>query len=55
MPLGINPLNDFAFLKAFGTPEDRESLIGLLNAVLKPKSPIADVTIQNPFNYTVEV
>ena len=51
MPLGINPLNDFAFLKTFGTPENRESLIGLLNAVLKPKSPIADVTIQNPFNY----
>ncbi len=51
MPLGINPLNDFAFMKTFGTPENRESLIGLLNAVLKPNSPIADVTIQNPFNY----
>jgi predicted transposase/invertase (TIGR01784 family) len=51
MPLGINPLNDFAFMKTFGTPENRESLVGLLNAVLKPKSPIADVTIQNPFNY----
>ena len=51
MPLGINPLNDFAFLKTFGTPENRESLIDLLNAVLKPKSPIADVTIHNPFNY----
>ena len=51
MPLGINPLNDFAFLKTFGSQENREPLIGLLNAVLKPKSPIADVTIQNPFNY----
>ena len=51
MPLGINPLNDFAFMKTFGTAENREPLIGLLNAVLKPKSPIADVTIQNPFNY----
>jgi len=51
MPLGINPLNDFAFMKTFGTEENRESLIGLLNAVLKPKSPIADVTIENPFNY----
>jgi predicted transposase/invertase (TIGR01784 family) len=51
MPLGINPLNDFAFMKTFGTPENRESLVGLLNAVLNPQSPIADVTIQNPFNY----
>ena len=35
MPLGINPLNDFAFMKTFGTPEGREPLIGLLNAVLE--------------------
>ena len=51
MPLGINPLNDFAFMKTFGMEEEREPLIGLLNAVLKPNSPIADGTIQNPFNY----
>jgi predicted transposase/invertase (TIGR01784 family) len=38
-------------MKTFGAPEDRQPLIGLLNAVLKPKSPIADVTIENPFNY----
>jgi predicted transposase/invertase (TIGR01784 family) len=51
MPLGISPLNDFAFKKTFGTPENRESLISLLNAVIKPKSPISDLTIKNPFNY----
>ena len=51
MPLGINPLNDFAFMKAFATPEGKPSLIGFLNAVLKPKSPITDVTVENPFNY----
>ncbi len=51
MPLGISPLNDFAFKKTFGSPENRESLISLLNAVLKPRSPIADLTITNPFNY----
>ena len=51
MPLGINPLNDFAFQKTFGTPENREPLISLLNAILKPKSPITEVTIMNPFNY----
>ena len=52
MPLGISPLNDFAFQKTFGTPENRESLISLLNAILKPKSPIAEVTILNPINFT---
>ncbi len=51
MPLGINPLNDFAFMKIFGSPENRESLISLLNAILKLRSPIVDVTIQNAFNY----
>ena len=50
MPLGISPINDFAFKKTFGSPENRECLISLLNAVLKPKAPIVDVTIQNAFN-----
>ncbi len=50
MPLGIRPINDFAFKKTFGSPENRECLISLLNAVLKPKSPVVDVTIKNPFN-----
>jgi len=51
MPLGINPLIDFAFKITFGKPENRESLIGLLNAVLKPKPLIVEVTIENPFNF----
>ncbi len=51
MPLGISPLNDFAFMKTFATPEGCPSLIGFLNAVLRPKSPITDVTVENPFNY----
>ncbi len=50
MPLGISPLNDFAFKKTFGSPENRECLMSLLNAVLKPRWPIVDVTIKNPFN-----
>ena len=51
MPLGINPLIDFAFMMVFATPEGGQSLIDFLNAVLRPKSPITDVTVQNPFNY----
>ena len=50
MPLGIRPINDFAFKKTFGTTENRVALISLLNAILTPKSPIIDVTLENPFN-----
>ena len=50
MPLGIRPIVDFAFKKTFGTPENRACLISLLNAVLRPKEPIVDVTLENPFN-----
>jgi hypothetical protein len=35
MPLGIRPINDFAFKKTFGTPENRPCLISLLNAILR--------------------
>ena len=34
MPLGIRPINDFAFKKTFGTPENRPCLISLLNAII---------------------
>ncbi len=50
MPLGIRPINDFAFKKTFGTRENRVCLISLLNATLRLKEPIVDVTIENPFN-----
>jgi hypothetical protein len=50
MPLGIRPINDFAFKKIFGTPENKIALISLLNAILSLPSPIIDVTLLNPFN-----
>jgi predicted transposase/invertase (TIGR01784 family) len=50
MPLGIRPINDFAFKKVFGTAENRDALISLLDAILQPRSPIVDVAILNPFN-----
>lgn len=50
MPIGIRPINDFAFKKTFGSPENKLALISLLNAILDRKSPIVDVTIENPFN-----
>jgi len=51
MSLGIRPTVDFAFKKTFGDPNNRLALISLLNAILELPSPIADVTIENPFNY----
>jgi predicted transposase/invertase (TIGR01784 family) len=50
MPPGIRPINDFAFKKTFGTPENRAALISLLNAILRPTPPIVEVTLENPFN-----
>lgn len=51
MPLGIKPTVDFAFKKIFGSPENVQALMGLLNAILDLPQPIVDVTILNPFSY----
>jgi predicted transposase/invertase (TIGR01784 family) len=50
MVIGIRPINDFAFKKAFGSPENKVALIGLLNAILNRPVPIRDVLLENPFN-----
>ena len=44
MPLGIRPINDFAFKKTFGTPGNRVVLVSLLNAILRLEEPIVNVT-----------
>jgi len=51
VPLGIRPTNDFAFLRTFGSPENKVALMSLLNAILKLPDPITDVQIENPYNY----
>lgn len=50
MPIGIRPVNDFAFKKTFGSVENKPALISLLNAILSLDPPIVDVTIENPYN-----
>jgi hypothetical protein len=40
MPIGIRPINDFAFKKIFGSPENRNVLISLLNAILELPIPV---------------
>jgi predicted transposase/invertase (TIGR01784 family) len=49
--LGIRPTVDFAFKKIFGSPQNSEALIGLLNAILEFPRPIVTVEILNPFSY----
>ena len=46
MPLGINPLNDFAFMKTFGTPENREPLAR--SAERRAEADVADRRRDNP-------
>ena len=50
MPLGIRPTVDFVFKLLFGSLENTDLLIHLLNAVLQPESLIEEVEILNPFN-----
>jgi predicted transposase/invertase (TIGR01784 family) len=51
MILGIRPTVDFAFKKIFGSPQNSAALMGLLNAILNLRDPIAFVEILNPFSY----
>ncbi|MCG8653180.1 MAG: Rpn family recombination-promoting nuclease/putative transposase [Pirellulales bacterium] len=50
MPLGIRPTVDFAFKLLFGSEENKDLLIHLLNSVLEPEAPVEEVWIENPFN-----
>jgi predicted transposase/invertase (TIGR01784 family) len=49
-PLGIRPTNDFAYKKTFGSQINAVVLVSLLNAILKLRRKITEVTIENPFN-----
>src|SRR6185312_12818997 len=46
----LDPKIDFVFRKLFGSDENKDLLISLINSVVEPTSPIVDVTIKNPFN-----
>jgi predicted transposase/invertase (TIGR01784 family) len=48
--IGIRAINDFAFKKVFGTPENRPVLIRLLNGILKLPLSIVAVVLENPLN-----
>ncbi len=46
----INPKVDFAFKKLFGSEENKDLLISLINAVVSEKDQVADVTLRNPYS-----
>ena len=48
--IGIEVLIDFAFQKVFGSTGNEIAIIGLLNALLRLRSPIAKIQILNPYN-----
>ncbi len=46
----LNPKIDVVFRKLFGSEENKDFLISLINSVVNMSPPIVDVTIKNPFN-----
>ena len=46
----INPRVDFAFKKLFGSEENKDLLISLINAILENEPDIVDLTLKNPYN-----
>lgn len=46
----LNPRVDFAFKKLFGSEENTDILIALINAIVSEEDQVAAVTIMNPYN-----
>jgi predicted transposase/invertase (TIGR01784 family) len=46
----INPRVDFAFKKLFGSEENKDLLISLINAIVSEKEQVADIELKNPYN-----
>lgn len=46
----LNPKIDFVFRRLFGSEENKDLLLSLINSVVEPELRLTDVTIKNPFN-----
>ena len=46
----INPRVDFAFKKLFGSEENKDLLISLINAIVSEEEQVVEVTLKNPYN-----
>lgn len=46
----INPRVDFAFKKLFGSEENKDLLISLINAIISEEEQVIEVELKNPYN-----
>jgi len=46
----VNPKIDIAFKKLFGSPENKDLLISLINAIVSEEDQVEDVELKNPYN-----
>ena len=46
----LNPRVDFAFKKLFGSEENKDILISLINSIVSEADQVVDVNIMNPYN-----
>ncbi|WP_031431149.1 Rpn family recombination-promoting nuclease/putative transposase [Methylomicrobium agile] len=46
----INPRVDFAFKKLFGSEENKDLLMSLINAIVSEEDRVADIELKNPYN-----
>ena len=46
-----NPKIDLVFRKLFGSEENKDLLISLINGILEPGPRLTDLTIKNPYNF----
>ena len=47
---GISPKVDVVFKKIFGTEENKDLLVSLINSIVSEADQVADVTLLNPYN-----
>lgn len=48
--IAINPRVDFIFKKLFGSEENKDLLINLINSIVSPEDQVTDLIIKNPYN-----
>lgn len=46
----VNPKIDLVFKKLFGSEENKDILLSLINAILPDKQQVAKITLKNPYN-----
>ncbi|WP_027003513.1 Rpn family recombination-promoting nuclease/putative transposase, partial [Hugenholtzia roseola] len=46
----INPKIDLVFKKLFGSEENKDILLSLINAILPAEQQVATITLKNPYN-----